>query len=248
MHSNSLKLLSRWRHLSAASRQMSSNPAQEMIKIEHCEDTRISTIKLVKKPANLFCLDFSRQFSAAIHEIEHGKLKRESKALLIVSGLTNGIFSGGFDLEALYDGDHEKIKELWTGVQDVWIDIFQCSLPTAVAMNGHAIAGGAIPVITADYRVMVNNPKYKTGLNEAAFGLVPPEWLMDGLRASVGHRRTEKYTMNAALINPQEALDVGLIDELADTEEVAVEKAKSGLQRLLKIDAHARHQTKLRLR
>jgi len=80
------------------------------------------------------------------------------------------------------------MRAFWSAFQDCWIDVYKCSLPTAAAINGHAIAGGAILPTTADYKVMVDNPKLKIGLNEAKFGLVAPPWFVDSLRATVGHR------------------------------------------------------------
>jgi len=227
----------------------SSPPAtSKMVEVERCEETQIASVVLKKKPVNSYCTEFSRQLSSAIREVEHGDAHGRSKAILIKSDLTNGIFSAGLDLAAVYAADEEGLTELWSALQDTGIDVFHCSLPVAVAINGHAIAGGAPIPTTADYKVMVDNPKYTVGLNEAKFGLIAPPWFIDSFRANVGHRFAEKCVVKGSLISAKKAYEVGLVDELAKDGEEAVEKCKKELMELIKMDNYARHTTKMSTR
>jgi len=50
------------------------------------------------------------------------------------------------------------------------------------------------------------------------------------------------------LISPKEALAVGLVDELAESEEEAEKKGKNALLALLKVDNSARHSSKMSIR
>jgi len=52
----------------------------------------------------------------------------------------------------------------------------------------------------------------------------------------------------ANLISPQEALEKGLVDELAADAQQAEEKAKKGLKELLECDPWGRHQSKMSIR
>jgi enoyl-CoA hydratase/carnithine racemase len=88
-----------------------------------------------------------------------------------------------------------------------------------------------------DWRVMAQGD-YKVGLNEVQVGIPLPPVILAGLRRLVGPRSAEHLAVSGALISPQEAHEIGLVDELAPVEQV-VDCALQRCQRLLALPAEA---------
>jgi enoyl-CoA hydratase/carnithine racemase len=97
-------------------------------------------------------------------------------------------------------------------------------VPIASAITGHSPAGGAVMAIHGDYRVM-DRGEWKIGLNEVQVGLVVPQQIQRVLARLVGTQRAERLLVAGALLTPEEALEAGLIDELADGFDETVARA-----------------------
>ena len=100
----------------------------------------------------------------------------------------------------------------------MWFTLYSCPKPIAAAIGGHAPAGGCMIALTTDYRVMQHG-KFNIGLNESKFGLVAPFFLRENYVATIGQRKAEHALLTGLLYSPQEALGMGMVDELAHTKE-----------------------------
>lgn len=60
------------------------------------------------------------------------------------------------------------------------------------------------------------NGDYKLGLNEVQVGIQLPPVILAGLRRMVGPRVAEQLAVTGPLLSPQEAMQYGLVDELAE--------------------------------
>lgn len=89
-------------------------------------------------------------------------------------------------------------------------------------MAGHAPAAGCMLALSCDYRIMTNGEKKAAtiGLNETKLGIVAPPWLGQQLIDTVGQRHAEHALGLGLLYKPEEALAIGLIDEVVPQEEV----------------------------
>ena len=84
----------------------------------------------------------------------HGALdvaEKEAKAAVITG--RPGRFSAGFDLKVLGGGELEAAVSLVTAGGELFLRFLEFPLPIVVGCTGHAIAAGAIALMTADYRV-----------------------------------------------------------------------------------------------
>ena len=70
-----------------------------------------------------------------------------------------------------------------------------------------------------------------------------PECIQAALRRLVGTYRAERLLVAGAMLEPEQALRVGLVDELADAEQV-VARALAWLGELLKLPPHAMRATR----
>ena len=87
--------------------------------------------------------------------------------------------------------------------------------------------------IFCDWRVMADGP-FAIGLNEVQVGIPLPPALYGALARVVGRRNAERLAVAGALLPADEALRVGLVDELAPPREV-VERALGWCRRLLEL-------------
>ncbi len=95
------------------------------------------------------------------------------------------------------------------------------------AVNGHAIAGGCVLAMQADLRIAADR-EARIGLNETQLGIGLPSVVLETLRFQVLPTSLPALTMEGRLFAPREALQLGLVHELApeaDLLETALRRA-----------------------
>jgi enoyl-CoA hydratase/carnithine racemase len=106
------------------------------------------------------------------------------------------------------------------------------------ALTGHSPAGGAVMALFCDHRVMSRGP-FKIGLNETRVGLSLPNFIHGALVRLVGPHRAERLIVSGSLLAPEEALEVGLVDELAEDPQTTVAAARQWCEGLLQLPPNA---------
>jgi enoyl-CoA hydratase len=133
---------------------------------------------------------------------------------LVLAG-RDGCLSAGFDLTVVNGGDADLVKALFSEGADLYGDIVGAPVPVVVACTGHALAGGALLLLSADYRVG-RHGNYQIGLNEARIGMALPNFAV----VLASHRLERRYltaaTMFAELVPPGRAVEMGYLDECVD--------------------------------
>jgi Delta3-Delta2-enoyl-CoA isomerase len=164
-----------------------------------------------RPPINALTREFLRELRAGIE----GAQQDGTKAI-VISG-SRGWFSAGFDLPLLVSLGREEVIETWRELYTLLRTIAVSPVPIVAAMTGHAIAGGAVMAIFCDWRVM-SAQDHKLGLNEVQVGIQLPPVVLSGLKRLVGSRMAEYLAVTGALLSPQQGLQIGLVDELAELE------------------------------
>lgn len=126
--------------------------------------------------------------------------------------------------------------------QEAWLKLYGSSFATVALVNGHAPAGGCVLALSCEYRVML--PNFTIGLNEAPVGIIPPEFVFACARNTVSSRKAEIMLTTGKLFTSQEALDYGLIDEIAADNEDGIARSEVFLQKFSKVPPQARALTK----
>src|SRR4029077_10517593 len=100
----------------------------------------------------------------------------------------------------------------------------------------------AVLATFCDYRVMARSSDpakpFRIGLNETQVGLIVPPEIQTGLRRLAGAYRAERLMVAGAMVDSEEALRVGFVDELAEVDAV-VPRALDWLRALLALPARA---------
>ena len=151
-------------------------------------------------------------------------MKGEAKGMVLAGG--EKFFSIGFNLPELRKLDRPGMGDFFYEFNQDVFRIFTLPFPTACAMTGHAIAGGTILSLGCDYRFLADGKKLM-GLNEIKLG-VPVPYLCDLiLRQVAGDRAATEIVYSGEFIEPDQALEIKLVDEICPLKEVeacAVEK------------------------
>lgn len=148
-----------------------------------------------------------------------------------------GMFSAGLDVPELLELDEAGMTRFWEDFFALLKDIAMSPIPIAAGVTGHSPAGGAVMCLFADYRVMAEG-SFAIGLNEVRVGLTIPPVIANALRRLVGTRHAEQMLVSGAMLNPEQALEVGLVDELKPMEDVAG-RALAWCKQLVSLPQHA---------
>ena len=103
--------------------------------------------------------------------------------------------------------------------------MFTYPKPVIAVLNGHAVAGGCILALTADYRIMVTG-KAKISLNEVTFGSSIFASAVEMLRHTVGGRKTEEVLLTGRMYTAEEAESFGLVDAVVEPEDLTTESIR----------------------
>lgn len=147
---------------------------------------------------------------------------------IIITG-QGRIFSSGYELGTFISFKDDADCLEWGGMREsVIYDLFTCKKPVVAAINGHAMAAGLIVAMAADYRIVVNNPKVKMGMPEINIGIPLSNSEAEVIKFGFGSDKNYRDMMfTGAQINPETALQKGLVDELAADRAELIEKAQA---------------------
>ncbi|NKY58398.1 enoyl-CoA hydratase/isomerase family protein [Nocardia flavorosea] len=134
---------------------------------------------------------------------------------LVVRG-TGRCFVAGADIRVMRELTEETQRAMrpWVEVQRL---LETAPKPVLAAINGHALGGGAELTLACDMRVM--SASATIGFPEIELGLFPGAGGSQRLPRLLGAHRAKLLMMQGSRLNAEEALRVGLVDEVvADTE------------------------------
>jgi enoyl-CoA hydratase len=169
----------------------------------------------------------------------------ESARAVVLTG-TGGIFSAGVDLKRVHDGGAAYVSEFLPLLSDALLAVFGARRPVVAALNGHAIAGGAVLAAACDHRVLTTGPG-RIGVTELLVGLPFPLAALEILRCAYGTAPLPSLTYPGTTVGGEEALTRGLVDELAPPEELH-ERAIAVATRLGDLPAEPFAHTKAQIR
>jgi enoyl-CoA hydratase/carnithine racemase len=143
-------------------------------------------------------------------------------------------FSAGLNLKEVASLDREGMRRFLWLLEDTVGELALHDAPVVAAINGHAIAGGCVLAIACDHRVMTAAENARIGLNEVALGLRFPPRTLALVRSRIAPQHHERILLGAALHGSKQALELGLVDEVA-ADPLAVAK-----ERLAELAKHPR--------
>jgi enoyl-CoA hydratase len=203
-------------------------------------DDGVAVVTLDDGKANAISADVLAGLDEALTRAE-----AESRALVLTG--RPGKFSAGFDLATMTKST-EAMRELVIGGARVMMRLYGLGLPTVAASNGHALAAGALLLLSCDRRFGAEGPA-KIGLNEVAIGMGLPVFAVELARDRLTPAAFTVATMGARIYDPAGAVEAGYLDAVAPEAELlptAVAEARALGE--LRTGAYARTKTVARQR
>ena len=125
--------------------------------------------------------------------------------------------------------------------------VFSFPVPTIAAITGHAIAGGAMLAFACDRRFALDGP-YRIQMNETLVGLPLPSWMFLIARSAIPSRWRNEALLHARAYNPNEALERGILDAVAQGADSLAAQVKGTTAEMFSLNLPAYAASKKNLR
>jgi len=155
---------------------------------------------------------------------------------LIIASAKKSIFVAGADLKTLLQAAKtDEMRGFIERGQRVFNRLADLRIPTVAAIHGASAGGGYEVALACDYRFASDDPATRIGLPETGLGLLPAWGGCTRLPRLIGTEKAAEVILKGKLYSTQEALKLGLVDEIAPREQLldrAREKLRSGKRKL----------------
>ncbi|MEU8414428.1 enoyl-CoA hydratase/isomerase family protein [Amycolatopsis japonica] len=199
----------------------------------------IAVVTLQHGKANTLDTEFCQELTLRLEDVQLGGYRG-----VVLTG-TGGIFSAGVDLRRVHDGGTGYLEDFLPALSDAFLSVFGFPGPVIAAVNGHAIAGGAVLAAACDRRVLADGPG-RIGITELLVGVPFPLAALEILRSGFGADILAELAFLGETHLPADALRLGLVNEVTAPGDV-VERAVEVAGKLAEIPAAAYAHTKAQL-
>jgi enoyl-CoA hydratase len=171
------------------------------------------------------------------------RAEKEASAIVLIGRPDR--FCAGFDLKIMMSGP-ENAKALLRRGSDLLMKLYGARVPLVIACTGHALAGGALVLLTGDVRIGASGP-FRIGLNEVSIGLPVPVLAMELARDRITVTDLARATLQSHIYSPDDAARVGYLDAVVAPDDLLT-RAKEEAARLGALSRTAFAASKTRLR
>lgn len=206
--------------------------------IERDDIDGVAVVRMAHGPVNALDLELVRAITAGFAELD-----RDPSAAVVLTGAGRA-FSAGVDLVRVAEGGPGYVREFLPALVEAFGSVFRCGKPVVAAVNGHAIAGGAILVCAADHRLMSGG---RIGVTELLVGVPFPVAAMEILTHALGGSAARSVVLTGATYEPEPAREIGFVDAAVSEAEL-LDRAVGVARRLAtSIPADTYRHTKIQL-
>lgn len=194
-------------------------------------DAGLAMLLLSRPPTNAMTRQVYREVVAAAAELG----RRDDVAAVILFG-GHDIFSAGDDMPELRTLTAAEAETAVRARQEAVDAVAQIPKPTVAAITGYALGAGLTLALAADWRVSGDNVKF--GATEIPSGLIPGGGGLDRLARVTGASKAKELVFSGRYFDAEEALTLGLIDEMVAPDDV-YDAAAAWARRFLDGPRHA---------
>jgi enoyl-CoA hydratase len=192
-------------------------------------DGGIGYIKINKPKLNLYDRQFISELNDAVDEI---RFNSDIKIVVMVSELDR-VFSAGADIHMLKASQPDYKASFCLGAQETLGKIERTPKIFLAVLHGHTVGGGLEIALATDIRFASDNPSVQIGLPEVKLGVLPGTGGTQRLSRLIGKSRALDLMITGRLLNPQEALDLGIVNYIYPADEL-MSQVEEYAQNLLK--------------
>ena len=176
-------------------------------------DGGIGTIRLDRPPMNALNAQVQEEIRAAASEASE---RRDVRAVVIYGGPK--VFAAGADIKEMATMSYTDMVERSIGLSSAFASVAKIPKPVVAAVTGYALGGGCELSLCADRRVAADSAKL--GQPEILLGVIPGAGGTQRLARLVGPARAKDLCFTGRFVGADEALRIGLVDEVVPTDEV----------------------------
>jgi len=169
-------------------------------------------------PVNTMCLQWQADLAQAAEQV--AKDKAQLKGIVLASAKTS--FFAGADLKGVMRSqasDGPRVFAEIEGIKKSFRTIETLGVPVVSCLNGTALGGGWEVALIGHHRIATRNPKTQFGLPEVTLGLIPGGGGITKMTRVLGLLAAQPYVLESQLFGPDEAVKLGLVHELVDSDD-----------------------------
>ncbi len=171
-----------------------------------------TVVEIVRPPVNTFDFDTVSSLEATFRKLDIDKP-------LVFTG-AGETFSAGVDVKSFANCSADDRKRFVQAITRMTSALMGFHGPVVAAVNGHALGGGFVMILCADYRIGPSEKRAKFGLTEAKAGIPFPAGPAEIIRNELTPPVLRRLTLTSHVFDTQTLLAYGVIDELSPTDKL----------------------------
>ena len=179
--------------------------------VEKANGTAVVSIN--RPPANTYNFDLMRELDRIVEDV---RLDTDVNVMILTG--TEKIFSAGADIKMLKESDPVFKAMFCLHCQETLMKLERIPKIVIAAINGHCVGGGLEIAMACDLRFMRSGGQI--GLPEVTLGVLPGTGGTQRLPRLVGKGRAIDLMITGRTISPEEAKDIGLINDVCEGDAV----------------------------
>ncbi len=189
----------------------------EFVRLEVADG--VGTIRVDRPKMNALSLQVQAEIRAAAEEAAE---RDDVKAVVVWGG--EKVFAAGADVKEMADLSHTDMIDISSQMQAGYVALARLPKPVVAAVNGYALGGGCELALCADIRIAADNATF--GQPEILLGIIPGLGGTQRLARLVGPSRAKDLIFTGRFVKADEALSIGLVDQVVPADEVYAEAVK----------------------
>ena len=176
-------------------------------------DAGVGTIRLDRPKMNALNTQVQEELRAAAKEATD---RDDVRAVVIWGGPK--VFAAGADIKEMADASYTDMIDRSAALTSSFTSVARIPKPVVAAINGYALGGGCELTLCADRRIAAEDATL--GQPEILLGIIPGAGGTQRLPRLVGPAKAKDIIFSGRFMKAQEALEIGLVDEVVPAEEV----------------------------
>lgn len=186
----------------------------------------VLTLDMPGQSANTMNAAYREAMAATLTRLE---AEKNEIAGVVITSAKKTFFAGG-DLNELIKVDKAQAKAFYDSVLVLKAQLRRLETlgkPVVAAINGAALGGGWEICLACHHRVALDDKSVQLGLPEVTLGLLPGGGGVVRMVRMLGLEKALPYLLEGKKVRPAQALQAGLIDELAADREALLAQARA---------------------
>ena len=185
-------------------------------------ENQVGWLEYNRPPVNAVHWEMLREMPQAIQSL----LEDDDVRVIVFASALEKYFSTGADLQVFAEIDAKGMREWMTIVHTLVKTLRASPKPLLAAIHGTAVGLGAELVMHCDQRFAASNARF--GQPEININMVPGVGTTQSLARLLGRTKAIRFLYDGAMISAQEALAIGMVDEIVDPGELRETLQKYG--------------------